>query len=186
MKRILLAVLGVLTVSVGADAQDSAQTIERALLAAPARGRDAATVVQWNADHTYTTLKEGTSQMVCYDRSGDPGQQPFAMQCTVLGNLDRVAQNRRFAAEGGDPAGSRALVAAAQENGTRIAPLWGSPWLSLSGADQMGSRTHMTIAMPDATEESSGFPESGRGGGAWLMAAGTSEAHLMTPYIASP
>ena len=105
MKRIILAVVGVLTVSTGTDAQSTAQMIERALLAAPARGRDAVTVVKWNADYSYETLREGTNQMVCYDRSGDPGQRPFAVQCTVLGNLDRVAQNRRFAAEGGDAAG---------------------------------------------------------------------------------
>ncbi len=186
MKRIILAVLGVLTVSAGADAQNTAQTIERALLAAPARGRDAATVIQWNANHTYQTLKEGTSQLVCWDRSGDPGRPAFAMACTVLGNLDRVAQNRRFAAEGGDPAGSRALVAAAGANGTRVAPVFGSVWLALSGADRASANTHMTVAMPGATEASSGFAESPRGGGAWLMAAGTDEAHLMTPYIGAP
>ena len=85
MKRIILSVLGVLTVSAGADAQSTAQTIERAVLAAPARGRDAAMVIQWNADYTYRTLREGTSQLVCYDRSGDPGQPAFAVACTVQG-----------------------------------------------------------------------------------------------------
>lgn len=186
MKRIILAVVGVLTVSAGADAQNNAQTIERALLAAPARGRDAVTVIQWSANHTYQTIKEGTSQLVCWDRSGDPGEAAFAVICTALGNLDRSAQNRRFAAEGGDAAGTRALVAAADANGSRIVSVFGSPWLTLSGASQANSRIHITIAMPDATEASSGFPENGRGGGAFLMAAGTSEAHLMTPYIVVP
>ena len=186
MKRIILAVLGVLTVSAGAEAQNNAQMIERALLAAPARGRDATSVISWNANHTYQTIKEGTSQLVCWDRSGNPGEAAFAVICTALGNLERVAQNRRFAAEGGDAAGTRALVAAADANGTRIMSLFGSPWLTLSGDSQMNSRTHTTIAMPGATEASTGFPESGRGGGAWIMAAGTSEAHLMTPYIVAP
>ena len=186
MKRIILAVLSVLTVSTGVEAQNNAQTIERALLAAPARGRDAATVISWNANHSHQTIKEGTSQLVCWDRSGDPGEAAFAVICTALGNLDRVAQNRRFAADGGDPAGTRALVAAADANGTRIMSVFGSPWLTLSGENQMSSRTHTTIAMPGATEASTGFPESGRGGGAWIMAAGTSEAHLMTPYIVAP
>jgi hypothetical protein len=186
MKRIILAVVGVLTVSAGADAQSTAQTIERALLAAPARAREAATVVDWNADYTYRTLKQGTSQLVCYDQSGDPGEAPFSVACTALGNLERVAQNRRFAAEGGDRDGTRALVAAAQERGRRVPPVFGSPWLTLSGDNQASARTHMTIAMPGATEASAGFPESGSGGGAWIMGAGTTEAHLMTPYIAAP
>ena len=64
MKRIILAVLGVLTVSAGAEAQNNAQMIERALLAAPARGRDATSVIRWNANFTYETIKEGTSQLV--------------------------------------------------------------------------------------------------------------------------
>ncbi len=186
MKRIILAVVGLLTVSAGADAQSTARTIERALLAAPARARDAATVIQWNADYTYRTIKEGTSELVCYDRSGDPGQAAFAVACTARGNLDRIAQNRRFAAQGGDRAGIRALVAAADANGTRVPPVFGSAWLDLGGDSQATARPHTTIAMPGATEASSGFPESGAGGGAFIMAAGTSEAHLMVPYIVGP
>lgn len=186
MKRIILAVLSVLTVSAGAEAQTTAQTIERALMAAPARGRDAASVVRWNADYTWETIKEGTSQLVCYDRSGDPGQRPFAVQCTVLGNLERVAQNRRIAAEGGDAAGRRAIVAAHEENGTRAMVVFGSVWISVSGADQMNAGSHMTVAMPGATMASTGFPENRDAGGAFIMAAGTPEAHLMTPYVGSP
>ncbi len=186
MKRIILAVLGVLTVSAGADAQSMAQTIERAVMAAPARGRDAAMVIQWNANYTYRTLREGTSELVCYDRSGDPGQPAFAVACTVQGNLDRIAQNRRFAAEGGDRAGIRSMVAAADANGTRVPPVFGSAWMDLGGDDRASARPHTTIAMPGATEASSGFPESGAGGGAFIMASGTSEAHLMVPYIVAP
>jgi hypothetical protein len=186
MKRIILAVLGVLTVSVGVDAQSTAQTIERALLAAPTRGQDAATVIGWNADHTYRTLREGTSQLVCYDQSGDPGEAAFSVACTALGNLERVSQNRRFAADGGDRAGTRALVAQSVENGSRVPAVFGSPFLTLSGDNQMSAGIHITINTPGATEASTGFPESGRGGGAWIMGAGTPEAHLMTPYVVAP
>ncbi len=186
MKRIILAFVGVLTVSTGAEAQSTAQMIERALMAAPARGRDAASVVRWKADYTYETIKEGMSQMVCYDRSGDPGQRPFAVQCTVLGNLQRVAQNRRIAAEGRDAAGRRAMVATLEANGTRVMPVFGSVWISVSGADRASARSHMTVAMPGATMASTGFPESREAGGAFIMAAGTSEAHLMTPYVGTP
>ena len=183
MKRSILAIVSLLTVPAGADA---AQEIERALLAAPPGARENATVISWNADYTYRTLKEGTSQLVCWDRSGDPGLAAFAVMCTALDNLDRVAQNRRFAAEGGDRAGVRALVAAAAANGSRVAPVFGSAWLDLNGDSQATANPHTTIAMPGATEASSGFPESGAGGGAWIMGAGTTEAHLMVPYIVAP
>jgi hypothetical protein len=60
--------------------------------------REGATVIQFKADSTYDTLKKGTNRLVCYDRSGEPGRQPFALQCTSIGNLNRVAQNRKFEA----------------------------------------------------------------------------------------
>jgi len=35
--------------------------------------------------------------------------------------------------------------------------------------------------VPGATTATLGLPDSGRGGGVWIMAAGTSTAHLMVP-----
>ena len=96
-----------------------------------------------------------------------------------MANLERVAQNRRFRAQSTDAAGERALVAAADANGTRVLPEYGSVFISMNGPDQ--ARAHTTIAMPGATAASSGFPDSRDLGGAYIMAAGTSEAHLMTP-----
>lgn len=183
MKRIILAVAGVLTVSAGAEAQTTAQMIEKALIPAPTnpRVRDAITVIKWNADHTYETLREGTNQLVCFDRSGTPGHAAFAVQCTVLGNLDRVAQNRRLEAEGGDRRGTSALVNAAVENDTRVPIEYGSVWIAIDGEDEASAHLHTTIAVPGATTESSGFSESGRAGGIWIMGAGTDGAHLMIP-----
>ena len=182
MKRIILAVVCVLSASVGAEAQSTAQMIENALSPAPniARVRDAITVIRWNADHTYQTLREGTNELVCYDRSGTPGHAAFAVQCIVLGNLDRVAQNRRLEAEGGDRRGTRALVNAAVENGTRVPVIYGSVWMAIDEDDAMSTHMHTTIAVPGATTETSGFSES-RGSGIWIMGGGTDAAHLMIP-----
>src|SRR5712675_423604 len=91
MKRIALFVLGVMAVSTGAFAQGPTDPIEKALSAAPANLRDGATVIMWKSDFTYDTLKKGTNRLVCYDRSGFPGQQPFSIECTSLGNLERAA-----------------------------------------------------------------------------------------------
>jgi hypothetical protein len=41
-----------------------------------------ATVIQWNSDFTYETLKKGTSRMVCYDLTGWPGERPWSVECT--------------------------------------------------------------------------------------------------------
>ena len=181
MKRIALIVLGALTCASGASAQTDAQIIERALAAAPGRAGEDAAVIKWNADHTYTTLKEGTNRWVCYDRSGEPGRPAFAVQCTSVGNLDRVAQNRRFAAESGGGEALQAMLDAAEADGTRVKPEFGSLFIAMNGPDQASARTHTTIAVPGATTASSGFPEDRNQGGAWIMNAGTSTAHIMTP-----
>ena len=78
-----------LVVSASAFAQSDQAAIDKALLAAPAQLKAGATVIKWKADYTYDTLKKGTNRLVCYDKSGMPGQQPFISECTSLGNLDR-------------------------------------------------------------------------------------------------
>src|SRR5467141_1597484 len=133
MKRIALFVLGVARGSNNALAQAPADPIATALEAAPANLREMATVIKWKPDYTYDTLKKGTNRLVCYDRSGEPGQQPFAVQCTSVANLDRVAQNRKFEAMT-DKAAKQAALDAAEKDGTRVKPEFGSVWLTMNGA----------------------------------------------------
>ena len=180
MKRSVLFVLGVLAVSTAAIAQTPEETIERALAAAPRQLKEGATVVKWKADNTYDTLKKGTNRLVCYDRSGEPGQQPFAVQCTSIANLDRVAQNRKFEAMA-DKTARQAALDAAEKDGSRVKPEYGSVWYTMNGADKDHARTHITIAVPGATTQSTGLPDNNKQGGVWIMNAGTSTAHIMTP-----
>ena len=176
MKRVVL-VLIVLAASTSAFAQSE---VDKALLAAPANLRDDATVIKWKADFTYQTLRKGTNQLVCYDRSGFPEQEPFSVQCTNLANLPREAQNLKYEAMG-DRVKSQAALDALEKNGTRAKPEYGSVWYAFAGPDQKHAEHDMTIAVPYATAQSSGFPDTPRLGGVWLMDAGTSTAHLMTP-----
>lgn len=181
MKRTIPIVLSILTVSASAFAQAPAETIEKALSGAPRQMREGATVIQWKADFTYDTLKKGTNNLVCYDRSGQPGQrQPFVVNCTDMGNLPRVAQNLKFEAIS-DKKESLAAFAAAEKDGTRVKPEFGSVWIHFSGPDQEHARLHTTIAVPGATAQSLGLPDNPKQGGAWIMNAGTSTAHIMTP-----
>jgi hypothetical protein len=179
MKRIVLFVLGVL-VSTSAFAQTPADSIDRALAAAPRQMKEGATVIKWKADNTYDTLKKGTNRMVCYDRSGENGLPAFAVQCTSIANLDRVAQNRKFEAMS-DKAARQAALDAAEKDGTRVKPEFGSVWYHLAGPDREHARPHMTVAVPGATTQSLGLPDNPRQGGVWIMNAGTTTAHLMVP-----
>jgi len=180
MKRIALFVLGGVLVSTSALAQAPDAAVETALLAAPANLREAATVIKWKPDFTYDTLKKGTNRLVCYDRTGFPEQQPFSVECTSVANLDRVAQNLKFEASG-DKVKTKALLDAAESDGTRVKPEYGSVWYHLLGADREHARAHMTIAVPGATTQSIGLPDNNKQGTVWIMNAGTTTAHLMTP-----
>jgi hypothetical protein len=180
MKRTISIALGLLTVAAAGLAQTNEESIERALAAAPRQMKDGATVVKFHADNTYETLKKGSNRLVCYDRSGEPGRQPFAVQCTSIGNLDRVAQNRKFESMM-DMKARQAALEEAEKSGTRVKPEYGSVWYDMNGPDQAHARIHVTIAVPGATAQSTGLPDSPKEGGAWLMNAGTTTAHIMTP-----
>jgi hypothetical protein len=173
MKRIALFVLGVMAVSTSAFAQAPAADIEKALLAAPANLREGATVIKWKPDFSYDTLKKGTNRLVCYDKSGQPKQQPFMVECTSIGNLERAAQNMKLEAAGDK---TQALLDAAEKDGTRAKPEYGSVWYHVMGADKDHTRTHMTIAVPCATTQSTGLPDNNKQGGVWIMNAGTTTA----------
>jgi hypothetical protein len=180
MRRIALFVLGAMVVSICAVAQSPDAAVETALLAAPASLRDGAMVIKWKPDFTYDTLRKGTNRLVCYDRTGFPEQQPFSIECTSVANLDRVAQNLKFEAVG-DKIKTQAMLDAAEKDGTRVKPEYGSVWYHMLGPDREHAHLHVTIAVPGATSQSLGLPDNNKAGTVWIMNAGTSTAHLMTP-----
>jgi hypothetical protein len=180
MRRLISSVVILLASYSSVWAQAPAEAIERALLAAPRQARDAAMVIKWKPDHTYDTLRPGTNRYVCYDQSGEPAEQPFSIQCTTVGNLERVAQNKKFEMMA-DRDARQAALNEAEKNGTRVKPEYGSPWYTFAGKDQSTARMHITIAVPGATTQSTGLPDNNKMGGAWIMNAGTSTAHIMIP-----
>ncbi len=175
-------VLGSLALAGSAFAQApaSADPYAAIVAAAPLNQREGATVIKWKPDFTYDTLKKGTNRTVCYDRSGFPLQQAYSMECTSIANLDRVAQNLKAEATG-DKAKSEAMLADMEKNGTRVKPEYGSVWFHMRGPDKDHVRQHMTVALPGATTATTGLPDKATQGGAWIMNAGTSTAHLMVP-----
>jgi hypothetical protein len=179
MKRIAALVLGVAAVSAGAFAQDAAT--DKALLAAPAQLKANAGIIKWKSDYSYDTVREGKNNLVCYDKSGMPSvQQKVYSECTDKGNLKRVAQNLKAEALG-DRAKTQAELNKQETDGTREKPVYGSVWYHAMGDDPDHLRTHLTIAVPGATKATTGLPEDNKSGGVWIMNAGTSTAHLMTP-----
>ncbi len=185
MRRILI-VFGVLAFSTSAFAQmpmpaaPAASALPWAGL--PANIAEGAGLVAWKSDFTYDTMAESTNGLVCYDLTGRTGQRPFSVECTSMANLPRKAQSLKFEADGGgDRDKTRALVAAAEENGTRVEPAYGSVWYNFTGDSEASANLHITIATPGATTASTGLPDSRQTDSVWLMGAGTSTAHIMIP-----
>ena len=181
MKRIVLIGVGLLAMTGSTLAQAPAGNFDAALAAAPPQMRDGAMVIKWKADGSYDTLRPGTNTLVCYDQSGEPSEQPFSSQCTAVGNLERVKQNKIYEAKEADRAKREALLAELEKAGTRVKPVFGSVFYTVSGKDQASARRHVTISVPGATTASLGLPDNGKSGGAWIMGAGTTGAHIMTP-----
>ena len=160
MKLVSLFVLGVMAVSMSAQAQiieERRRTvtndpIQKPLLAAPnaAMARDA-TVIKiirnpkagekvTAADFTFEVLRSGPGRMVCYDLSGWPGEEPWSVECSSSdANLPRIMQNRAFAEMG-------AKATPTLGEGDRNA---GSPVLSSSGTG--GIRDLVVAAGKDGT-----------------------------------
>jgi hypothetical protein len=179
VRRTLPTVICTLMLFAPAVAQ-SPEEIDKALLPAPRAMKEGATVIKWKPDFTYDTLKKGTNTLVCYDQSGWANEQPFSVQCTSLANLPRVAQNKKFEAIA-DRAARQAALEAAEKDGTRAKPEFGSLFITMTGKDSETTRTHITVAVPGATTTSLGLPDNNKQGGVWIMNAGTSSAHLMIP-----
>ena len=183
MRRITVAVLLLFAVSVIASAQAPAQApeIEKALLPAPPQAKAGATVIKWKSDFTYDTLKKGTNRLVCYERPVVAGQPPFSVECTSIANLERVAVSLKTEAAGTDQKARQTAFEELEKAGKWPKPEFGSIFYNLTGATQEQARSHATIAVPGATTATLGLPENGNQGGAWIMNAGSSAAHIMMP-----
>jgi hypothetical protein len=183
MKRIAPIVISLMGLAGGAFAQSASDPIQKALLAAPARAKkEEITVIKWKPDFTYDTLQKGSGNMVCYDLSGFPGHPPFTVECTSMGNLQRVAQNLKAEAEGkGDRKAVNAILEEEEKNGTRVKPEFGSAFIHFMGPDEEHAFHHTTISVPGATAQSLGLPDKPSASGAWIMNAGSTTAHIMIP-----
>ena len=180
MKRTVLVVT-MLLLSASAFAQAPDPALEKALLPAPPQMKAAATVIKWKSDFTYDTLRKGTNRLVCYERPTQAGQPAFSVECTSIANLERVAQSLKIEASTTDPKARRTAFEEAEKAGKWTKPEFGSVFYNMTGADQATARSHATIAVPGATTKTLGLPETNAQGGAWIMDAGTSAAHLMMP-----
>ena len=185
MRRFVLVSCALMVATISPHAQSDADEIARAVLAAPRAMADDAMVVRIADDGSHEVLREGSNGLVCYDRSDEPGRS-FAVQCTDVENLPRATQTHRIRMSAGNADEARKMIAAAEANGSREAPRFGSVWYSLTGENRSAvtpHQAHITVAVPFATSDTLRLPSEGSytQAGAWIMEAGTSAAHIMVP-----
>ena len=140
MKVFVLIGIGLLALSASGSAQAPAANLETALAAAPPNQKDGAMVIKWKADGSYDTLRPGTNRLMCYDQAGDAGEQPVSSQCTSVGNLERVKQNKIYEAKIADRTAREAAFAELEKAGTRVKPEFGSVWYTRQGKDATATR----------------------------------------------
>ncbi len=173
---------GLLVAAAGSvHAQTNQELIDKILLAAPPRLRADATVVGWRDDGSRVTLRGGTNGIVCWDQSDEPRKRTYASRCTSEGNLPRIEQNRSWLLSGKSQEEIQAMMAEAENNGTREVSEFGSVYYSVNSDDMENANIHMTISVPYATTHLLNVPSERTNSQVWIMGAGTSGAHLMIP-----
>jgi hypothetical protein len=179
-----LALLCLVPLAIGSPAaQSDDDAVATALMAAPPALAANAMVIRLDDAGDYEVLREGDNDLVCWDRSDQPNMS-FSVQCTSVGNLARIKQNRAWAMSGQSAEEIRAMQEAAEADGTRELSVYGSMYYTVAGADADSANLHMTIAVPYATGETlGGLAEEGSytRAGTWVMQVGTSSAHIMLP-----
>jgi hypothetical protein len=181
MNRVMPIVICVVLIAsaIVVFAQDP--SVEKVLLPAPRNMQAAATIIKWKSDFTYDTVRKGTNKLVCYERPTQPGDtNSFSVECTSIANLERVAVSLKTETIQ-DPKQRRTAFEELEKAGKWPKPEFGSVFYNLTGPDQANAHPHATVCVPGATEKTLGLPETGDKGGAWIMNAGTSAAHIMLP-----
>lgn len=165
----------------GPDAQ-----IAAAVQAAPVADRDRATVMGFRADGSFTTLREGSNELICL--ADDPNREGWNVACYHRSLDPFMARGRELRAEGVTDSGELAKRRWAEaDQGTLAMPekpamlyvMTGDGFDPESGSVANGF-TRWVIYTPWSTPEDTGLPVRPAAPGApWLMFPGTAGAHIM-------
>ncbi len=164
-------------------ALDADMQVLLAVQAAPGDMRDGAAVQGLDASGAFTTLREGTNDLVCM--APNPAAETLEISCHHTGLEPFFARGRELSSEG--ITGQDRTVARWDEftAGTLPIPygstnyiLTGSGFDAETGALE-GAYLRWTIYTPDATPQTTGISATCNEGGPWLMFPGTPGSHIM-------
>jgi hypothetical protein len=185
LNRILVPVLTLALAPITLHAQrPAAEQIAAAVLAAPADRRDGAAVLGYDAAGEFTTLREGTNDMICL--ADDPAAEGFETACYHVSLEPFMARGRELAAAGvtgreRTQARYREIEAGSLKMPDRPAMLYvltGERFDAESGA-VTGEYRRSVMYVPFATAEATGLSTSASTVDPWIMFPGTAGAHIM-------
>lgn len=165
--------------------------IATALMAAPAESREECTVIGFNMEGEFVTLKEGTNELICL--ADDPTKSGFNAACYHKSLEPFMARGRALRKEGK----SDAEIFDIREEEVKAGKLsMGEPGSTLhiyyGGETKYDPETgkvadaiyRYVVYMPFATAESTGLPERPVAANhPWIMNPGTHRAHIMISPI---
>lgn len=161
--------------------------IRAAVMAAPAELRDKATVLGYDSEGRFGSLRQGENNLVCL--ADDPSSEGFSAACYHSDLDPYMRRGRELRAEGRSPDEVSATRNAEVEAGILTMPVHPTTLYVLSGkegrysaaADSvLGAKLRFVIYVPYATPESTGLPDRPTAPGEpWLMDSGTHRAHIM-------
>lgn len=161
--------------------------IKTALLAAPEEQRSGAKVYGYTSSGEFTTLREGSNQLICI--ANDPNGKGFSVACYHSSAEPFMARGRALKKEGKNfqdifdtrEAEGKSGKLKLPDNGAILnvltADLENVDWIS---GEVKESYTRSVVYIPWATAESTGLPLKPAGAGLpWIMDPGTHRAHIM-------
>lgn len=172
--------------TVAAQVLPPEQQIAGAVSPAPEELQAGAKVYGYAADGRFTTLREGTNEMVCI--ADDPSDDRFHAACYHASLEPFMARGRALRAEGKDRADVMRIREEEANAGTLKMPDQPAALYSFTGSPESfnpetgevtGARRLYVVYIPYATAESTGLSPHGGSGTPWIMDPGKPWAHIM-------
>lgn len=161
--------------------------IKTAVLAAPEDLRENVTVLGYDSEGNFITLRKGTNNLICL--ADDPDKKGISVSCYSKKLEPFMARGRELIAEGKTEMEKREIRQREADAGTLQLPDAPSMTYIYSGSEEnynsstgelKDGKFRYVIYIPYATTESTGLPDKPHAPGMpWLMDPGTHRAHIM-------
>ena len=173
----------------GVRVPPAGEQIAAAVTALPKAQREQATVLGYGADGKLTTLRKGTSGMICL--ANDPAGKEFHVACYHDSMEPFMARGRELRSQGVTGGEVDSVRFREAKSGRLPLPKVPASLFQLFGGtfdpktgETTGARPLYVVYIPYATTSTTGIPDKPAQDAPWIMFPGTPKAHIMfTPKM---